>query len=372
MDSRIRLHEGRRFVGGRGWVPASVFEDNGWGRGFPHPSSWGQALRGGTGMGPRIREDNGGRLFAGTTEAGDGFPHPRTTEGALRGNNGRRCGWGEGWVPASVFTGASSRWEDTGGCTPILTFPPEGGRERGGGGFPPFLRRWALRGNDVDGRERGKGWVPAYARTTGGGEGGRMMGWVALRVGGGMGFRIRLHEGRLSGEDGDGSPHTRGQRKGEREEGWWTGFPSVFAGGALRGNNGGGRGGGMGSRIRLHGGSSPWGTRGWVPASAKGKGRGVGSPAGALRGTTDGGEGGRMGLVALQGDLRGNNGGGGGGGGWVPASVFMVGRLRRTTTGGGMGASARGWGVGSRIRLHGGELSVGGHGRVHPHPNLPP
>ena len=155
------------------------------GDGFPPPSSRGQALRGGTGMGPRIREDNGwwemgsrirlhgGKLCAGgrgwvpasarTTEVGMGS-RIRFHGGRLFVRKQRRRGWG--WVPASVFTGAGSRWEDTGGCTPILTFPPEGGRERGGGG-PSVLRRWALRGNDVDGRERGKGWVPAYARTTG-------------------------------------------------------------------------------------------------------------------------------------------------------------------------------------------------------------
>ena len=145
MGSRIRLHGGM---------------------GFPHPreqrgqgSSREQRRRG---WGSRIRENNGGRLLVG----GRGWvtASARTTGGGSSREQ-RRRGWG--WVLASVFTGAGSRWEDTGGCTPILTFPPEGGRERGGGGGPPFLRRWALRGNDVDGRERGKGWVPAYARTTG-------------------------------------------------------------------------------------------------------------------------------------------------------------------------------------------------------------
>ena len=78
MGFRIRFHGGRLSAGGRGWVPASartrgggwvpasVFtgagssgEQRRWGRGFPHPSSWGQVLRGGTGVGSRIREDNG-------------------------------------------------------------------------------------------------------------------------------------------------------------------------------------------------------------------------------------------------------------------------------------------------------------------------
>ena len=79
----------------------------------------------------------------------------------------------------------------------------------------------------------GQGWVPAYARTTDGGEGGRMVDWVALRVGGGMGFRIRLHEGRLSvGGQGwvpayartrerGGFPHSsRGRALGGRTRGW--------------------------------------------------------------------------------------------------------------------------------------------------------
>ena len=48
MGSRIVFTGGRLSVG---TTEAGV--------GFPHPSSWGQVLRGGTGMGPRIREDNG-------------------------------------------------------------------------------------------------------------------------------------------------------------------------------------------------------------------------------------------------------------------------------------------------------------------------
>ena len=237
--SRIRLHGGRFSAGGRGWVPASaektdggeggrmvdrmalrvgdgmgprIREDNGggWvsasvftrasssrgdgdgfphprgqrgGDGFPHPSSRGQALRGGTGMGPRIREDNGGRLFAGTTEAGS-----RVGMGSrIRLHGGRLFAGGRGMrgthprgqrvgerVPASVFTGAGSRWEDTGGCTPILTFPPEGGRERRG--------------------------VVGSLRFYGGGHSAGTM-WMGERGG------------------RDGSPHTRGQRMGEREEG---------------------------------------------------------------------------------------------------------------------------------------------------------
>ena len=36
-------------------------EDNGWGSGLPFSSSRGQAVSGGMGMGPRIREDTGGK-----------------------------------------------------------------------------------------------------------------------------------------------------------------------------------------------------------------------------------------------------------------------------------------------------------------------
>ena len=105
--------------------------------------------------------------------------------------------------------------------------------------------------------------------------------------------------------------------------------PRLHGGQALCGNNGGG-GMGMGPRIRLHGGEEA---------------------------------------------LGGNNGGGGG----VPASVFMGASSRWEQRRWGGSRSSR-VSVGtteagvSRIRLHGGalELSVEVHGRVHPHPNLPP
>ena len=93
------------------------------------------------GMGPRIRED---------------------TEGE--------------WVPALVFTGASSRWKYTGGCTPILTFPLQGEVKEGEGWVPSVFTEVGTP------RERW-GWVPAYARTTDGGEGGRG-GWAGGVAGG--------------------------------------------------------------------------------------------------------------------------------------------------------------------------------------------
>ena len=60
--------------------------------------------------------------------------------------------------------------EDMGGCTPILTFPPQGGRERGEGEgrFPnrPYGKRgmdgMTREGGGVKGGER---WVPVFART---------------------------------------------------------------------------------------------------------------------------------------------------------------------------------------------------------------
>ena len=88
MGFRPRLHGGRLYCGGTGIGPR-IREDNGWGvdsrfrrhwgqafcggdgDGSPHPRGQregmdsrfrlhgGQALCGGTGMGPRIREDNG-------------------------------------------------------------------------------------------------------------------------------------------------------------------------------------------------------------------------------------------------------------------------------------------------------------------------
>ena len=120
-------------------------EQRRWGRGFPHPSSWGQVLRGGTGMGPRIREDNGwgrGRKdggLGGVAGGGwDGFPHTRKKRRGVGEEGwwtGWRCGWGVGWVPASVFAGTTGR----------------GAEMTGGAGGPQ--------------EQRMEGWIPASART---------------------------------------------------------------------------------------------------------------------------------------------------------------------------------------------------------------
>ena len=110
-------------------------------------------------MGPRIREDNGGRLCAGTTEAGvgvgervpasvflgassargdgDGSPHPRGQRvGALCGNNGGGAsgmrgtpGGGEGLLQqrdssTPLFCARNDIWGAFLGMTMTLNKPP--------------------------------------------------------------------------------------------------------------------------------------------------------------------------------------------------------------------------------------------------------
>ena len=204
--------------------------------GFPHPSSRGQALHGGTGMGPRIREDNGwgwipASVFTGTGSLrgdGDGSPHPRgqrvgggfplpSSRGqALCGGTGmgprirEDNGWG--WIPASVFTGTGSLRED-GDWSPH----PRGQRV----GMDSRFRR---HGDRLPAGRRG--WVPASARTTGGGwdsrprlHGGRPFcgGTGGAGMTGGGGFLHPSSRGQaLCGKHAgrDGSPHPRGQRVG--------------------------------------------------------------------------------------------------------------------------------------------------------------
>ena len=134
-------------AGGRGWVPASARTTGG--GGFPlsrfRPrittgGGGGSPGCGGTGMGPRIREDNGwgwipasvvtgGRLSAGRD--GDGSPHPRGqrvgVDSRFRRHGGRLPAEGRGWVPASA-------------------------RTTGGGGFP-------LPSSLGAGSAGGRGWV---------------------------------------------------------------------------------------------------------------------------------------------------------------------------------------------------------------------
>ena len=144
-----------------GWVPAYARTTGGGGRPL------GASLRGAEeGMGPRIREDNGGGEF----------PLPSS----------------RGWLSV---------------C--------------GGTGMGPRIRR-VHEGRLSAG---GRGWVPAAARTTGGG--GRPLG-ASLRGAeegmgpriredngsGGVGSRIPSARGETGSLWGDGSPHTRGQRVG--------------------------------------------------------------------------------------------------------------------------------------------------------------
>ena len=105
------------------------------------------------GMGPRIREDTGGEA---------------------------------GWTSAPVFTGAGYLRGIRGGCTPILTFPPEGGRERGGGDSFFSVVKWngrerrrrefsaslcCARRERLPAEERGMGPRPQEGEAGGGGEG---------------------------------------------------------------------------------------------------------------------------------------------------------------------------------------------------------
>ena len=134
-------------------------------------------------MGPRIREDNGwGR---------DGFPLPSSLGQALRGNNGSGCendglgarmgGRGRGWVPASART---------------------------------------TDGEGMDSRSR-LHWGRLYAGITG--VGARMTGWA-------RGWEVG---------EGDGSPHPRGQRMGKG----WIPAPVFIGAGSSREKRGGWRDG---------------------------------------------------------------------------------------------------------------------------------
>ena len=105
--------------------------------GSPPPSSRGQAIREDTGgctpiltfppEGGRERGEGEGRFRTARCTGGYG---KRGTEGMTREAGGEREGKDGSPPPSS--RGQAIR-EDTGGCTPILTFPPEGGRERGEG-----------------------------------------------------------------------------------------------------------------------------------------------------------------------------------------------------------------------------------------------
>ena len=202
-----------------------------------------QALRGGNevgreGLGPRIREDNGGE--------GRWVPAPVFMGRAGATEVGRR------WVPASdrddgpLSSCGSAQGQRSG---------EEMGRRTTEGrddGFPP-LSSWALRGGQRSGEEMGP-----RIREDNGGE----RRWIPAPV-----FMGRLCAGATKW-GGDGSPHPRGQRRGET-----MGSRPCLHGQALRGGNGGGRR--------------------WVPASARNNGgaRGQERMGPRIRGDNGGGAG---------------------------------------------------------------------------------
>ena len=186
---RLRFASLGMTYGWRGWVPASGRTTGG--GGFLPASSWGQALRGGYGDGsPHARGQregvdsclrlHGGRLFAGGTGMG-----PR-----MREDNGR------GWILACVFMGAGS-------SRGVRGWVPACARTMGGDGFLlASLRGWDLCGGvrgwvPACASTTGGGWVPACARTTVGGWilACVFMGVGPVREGTGMGPRMREENG---------------------------------------------------------------------------------------------------------------------------------------------------------------------------------
>ena len=142
----------------------------------------------GTGMGPRIREDNGWgvsprfRLCGGGLSAGEGGWVPafaRTREGI-----GRPLGQRVGGFPTTVISRAGSPWEGWG-------WVPAYARTTRGDGFPlPSSRGRAVRG--------GRGMGPRIREDNGGGVGSRFRlhgGGRVLCGGMGMGPRIREDNG---------------------------------------------------------------------------------------------------------------------------------------------------------------------------------
>ena len=124
MGPRPRLHGGRLFARTTGGcTPILTF-----------PPEGGRERGEGEGRFPRGKGKRGGGRAVRELH-----PHPnlppcpygkRGTEGMTREGGGEREGKDGSPPPSS--RGQAIR-EDTGGCTPILTFPPEGGRERGEG-----------------------------------------------------------------------------------------------------------------------------------------------------------------------------------------------------------------------------------------------
>ena len=121
MDSSLRLCGGGTCAGGTGTgMGPRMREDNGWGWILACVFMGVGSLWGGTGMGPRMREDNG-----------------------------------RGWILACVFMGVGS-------CGGVRGWVPACARTTGGG----WIRLRLHGGGTLRGGVRG--WVPACARTTGG------------------------------------------------------------------------------------------------------------------------------------------------------------------------------------------------------------
>ena len=238
MGSRIREDNRMAFTGG-----GSSWGRRGWGGdGFPHPSSRGQALRGGTGgctpiltfphergkgkrrgggMGSRIRFYGGGHSATDGRERGKGWVPASVFMGAGSPRGGRgwvpasaeKNGWGRGrkdGVPASVFRWRCG-WED--GMGSRLLFA-------GTTGGMGSLRFYGA-GNDW----RGQGWVPASEQ--------RMEGWIPAPRGGERGGFPHSSRGRARVGDTGGCTPILGPSpfKGEGKEGGDGGFPPFYGGG---------------------------------------------------------------------------------------------------------------------------------------------
>ena len=224
---------------------------------------------------------------------GDGSPHPRgQREGESGGGrfpnrpyerlayNGRpqgsplqekdgRVGEGE-WIPASART--------TGGGVGGRTVPEPPLR---GVGRTAYYGR--PQGSPLQGKDGGVGeggWIPAFARTTGrGSRGGRAVPEPPLR-GGHTAYIGRPQGSPLRKEwagTGDGSPHARGQREGGVGGGRfpnrpYEGLVAQHISGDHKGRPYGrnGRGRGMGPRMREDNGRGSRGARGSRTAPTRG------------------------------------------------------------------------------------------------------
>ena len=160
-------------------------------------SKWSGRGREMLGVGQRDSSGTGGSRTAPTGMTGARAQHSvwNATWGAVRddmwGGGMRDAGMRDGFLPPSS-RGQALRGNDGGGWVPASARTTGGGGGMRDGFPPPSLRGQALRGND------GGGWVPAPR---------------------GQREGEQEYESRLCGgmTEGDGSPHPRGQREGEQE-----------------------------------------------------------------------------------------------------------------------------------------------------------